>query len=114
VLSVADAAGQPLHGWSDGFLVAPVLPGSNVSSVCFRLTDSAGDPHPVLDDLFDSIEAADAAALAWLEAQRLIDPSAGSVLQLQVLHGYFGVERSTPSGMWRSLRHAGSGTFAAQ
>jgi hypothetical protein len=64
---------------------------------CYRLVDEQGAPHPVLDDLYDSLEAAWAEALSWWH-----DVSPG-----QEPVG-IGVEVSTASGDWRTLRHPGS------
>ncbi|MFM8258643.1 MAG: hypothetical protein ACKOE9_08885 [Vulcanococcus sp.] len=74
----------------------------------YRLTDGAGQPHPELDELFDSLDAAQEAALAWIERQSLLDPAAGMGDRLLALGQYFGLEVSTPSGDWRTLRHAGA------
>lgn len=74
----------------------------------YRLTDGDGRPHPELDELFDSLDAAQEAALAWIERQRLLDPAAGSGDRLRALGQHFGLEVSTPSGAWRTLRHAGA------
>ena len=73
----------------------------------YRLTDGQGQPHPVLDELFDSHEQALEAALAWLLQQGLIDARADQRQQQRQLALQVGVEVSTPSGSWRSLRHAG-------
>jgi hypothetical protein len=61
----------------------------------YRLVDHRGDPHPVLDDLYDTLEAAWAEALSWWHDER--GPAAPPV--------GIGVEVSTGSGMWRTLRH---------
>jgi len=74
----------------------------------YRLTDGAGQPHPELDELFESLDAAQEAALAWIERQSLLDPAAGLTDRLRALGQYFGLEVSTPSGDWRTLRHPGS------
>jgi len=61
----------------------------------YRLVDHRGDPHPVLDDLYDSLEAAWAEALSWWHGERGTSvPPVG-----------IGVEVSTGSGVWRTLRH---------
>lgn len=64
----------------------------------YRLVDGAGAPHPVLDDLYDSLEAAWAEAIGWWRDQ--FGPSHGPV--------EIGVEVSTTSGDWRTLRFPGS------
>lgn len=76
----------------------------------YRLTDGAGQPHPELDELFESLDAAQEAALAWIERQSLLDPAAGPPDRLRALGHHFGLEVSTPSGDWRTLRHAGVAT----
>lgn len=63
----------------------------------YRLVDSQGEPHPVLDDLYDSLEAAWAEAMGWWQNQS--GSSQGPV--------GIGVEVSTASGSWRTLRHPG-------
>ena len=61
----------------------------------YRLVDHRGDPHPVLDDLYDSLEAAWGEALSWWQGERGTSvPPVG-----------IGVEVSTGSGAWRTLRH---------
>ena len=95
------------------------MPGSVASSSVFhalgiagrvyRLTDGRGQPHPVLDEVFESLDAAHEAAAEWLQQHLPHGPvaePAGGDLQAQLcLH--FGIEVSTPSGDWRTLRHAG-------
>ena len=61
----------------------------------YRLVDHRGDPHPVLDDLYDSLDAAWSEALSWWHGER--GPAAPPV--------GIGVEVSTGSGVWRTLRH---------
>lgn len=63
---------------------------------CYRLVDEQGAPHPVLDDLYDSLEAAWSEALSWW---RDVAPGQEAV--------GIGVEVSTASGDWRTLRHPG-------
>lgn len=63
----------------------------------YRLVDEQGAPHPVLDDLYDSLEAAWSEALSWWH----------DVCPGQEPVG-IGVEVSTASGDWRTLRHPGS------
>ncbi|MEY3463968.1 MAG: hypothetical protein RLZZ468_1746 [Cyanobacteriota bacterium] len=64
----------------------------------YRLVDRQGSPHPVLDDLYDSLDAAWAEAQAWW--QQHMGPGQEPV--------EIGVEVSTSSGNWRTLRHPGS------
>lgn len=63
----------------------------------YRLVDQYGDPHPVLDDLYDSLESAWSEAIHWWR---------GHVGHEQSPVG-IGVEVSTASGDWRTLRHPG-------
>ena len=73
----------------------------------YRLTDARGLPHPVLDEPFESREQALDAALEWLCQQGLLDPHADPHEQERQLALQVGLEMSTPSGCWRTLRHAG-------
>lgn len=73
----------------------------------YRLTDRHGDPHPVLDECFESLEQAVEAATEWLEQQGLVEPRADQRERERQLALQVGVEMSTPSGCWRTLRHAG-------
>jgi len=73
----------------------------------FRLTNARGLPHPVLDESFESREQALEAALGWLLQQGLLDPQADAREQEKQLALQVGLEMSTPSGDWRTLRHAG-------
>ena len=63
----------------------------------YRLVDSQGLAHPVLDDHYDSLDAAWADAQSWWQQQA--DSLEGPVP--------IGVEVSTASGGWRTLRHPG-------
>ncbi len=65
----------------------------------YRLVDQYGDPHPVLDDLYDSLEAAWSEALSWWSDH--VGPEHAAI--------GIGVEVSTASGDWRTLRHPGGG-----
>jgi hypothetical protein len=60
----------------------------------YRLVDRQGEPHPVLDDLYDSLDAAWAEAMSWWHDQ--FGPAQQPV--------EIGVEVSTASGDWRTLR----------
>jgi hypothetical protein len=62
----------------------------------FRLVDDQGAPHPVLDDHYDTLEAAWAEALSWWQE---VGVGSGPVA--------IGVEVSTASGSWRTVRHPG-------
>jgi len=59
----------------------------------YRLIDAALQPHPQLDGLYESLEAALEEALAWC----------GSLTASQPLA--IGVEVSTLSGGWRTVRY---------
>jgi hypothetical protein len=63
----------------------------------YRLVDSHGSAHSVLDDHYDSLEAAWADAESWW--QHHCEGQSGPVP--------IGVEVSTASGGWRTLRHPG-------
>lgn len=63
----------------------------------YRLVDRQCAPHPVLDDHFESMDAAWEAALSWWEEQ------ACAVEQPIEI----GIEVSTPRGDWRTLRYPG-------
>jgi hypothetical protein len=63
----------------------------------YRLVDRQGAPHPVLDDLYESLDAAWSEAIGWWHehygsSQEPVD---------------IGVEVSTASGDWRTLRFPG-------
>lgn len=68
--------------------------GSTLAARVYRLVDHQGNPHPVLDDLYDTLEAAWSEALAWWSEQRCSAEPVG-----------IGVEVSTSCGSWRTLRH---------
>ncbi len=63
----------------------------------YRLVDQQCSPHPVLDDHFDSMEAAWEAALAWWKEQTRSGEEPIGI----------GVEVSTAHGDWRTLRYPG-------
>ncbi|MCP9771744.1 hypothetical protein KBY66_03770 [Synechococcus sp. Tobar12-5m-g] len=64
----------------------------------YRLVDQQCSPHPVLDDHFESMDAAWEAALDWWQKQ------VGAVEQPIGI----GIEVSTPRGDWRTLRYPGT------
>jgi hypothetical protein len=64
----------------------------------FRLVDHQGAPHPVLDDLYESLDAAWGEAMDWWQTQSGSRPGPVDI----------GVEVSTASGNWRTVRHPGS------
>lgn len=78
-----------------------VSPASSRSGILFstlqrrdyRLIDCFHQPHPHLDGLYESIEDAIADAISWLES---IGPVASNAS--------IGLEVSTPSGDWRTIR----------
>ena len=74
----------------------------------YRLLDGRGLPHPELDELFESLDAALEAAVAWIEHQQLLEAGSGPLERSAALGLHFGLEVSTPSGDWRTLRHAGA------
>ena len=63
----------------------------------YRLVDRQGAPHPVLDDLYESLDAAWSEAIGWWK-----DHCGGSSGHVEI-----GVEVSTASGDWRTLRFPG-------
>ena len=73
----------------------------------YRLTDGRGQPHPVLDELFESREQALETALEWLQQQGVLDAQADPRECERQLALHVGLDMSTPSGDWRTLRHAG-------
>ena len=83
------------------------------STRLYRLTDRQGQPHPVLDECFESLDLALDAAMEWLEQQGLVDAKAEQRDRERQLALQVGVEISTPSGSWRSLRHAGFAAWQA-
>jgi hypothetical protein len=60
----------------------------------YRLIDALLEPHPHLDDLYDSIEEAFRDACEWLEALGPVADVACSI----------GLEVRTPDGGWRTIR----------
>ncbi|MEB3234959.1 MAG: hypothetical protein VKM98_05995 [Cyanobacteriota bacterium] len=64
----------------------------------YRLVDQQGSPHPVLDDLYDSLDAAWDEARAWWQEQFGCERGPVEI----------GIEVSTGCGSWRTLRHPGS------
>ena len=61
----------------------------------YRLTDLSGNTHPVLDDLYESFDAAWLDALAWSDRMGH-NPSEPVAI---------GVEVSSPNGHWRTLQY---------
>lgn len=62
----------------------------------YRLVDAFGEPHPVLDDHYETQEAAWTEALQWWQSQQ--PPSSQGPVGI-------GVEVSTSDGNWRTIRH---------
>jgi len=91
-------------GLMNGAAMAGALWGGGVASRSsnparhYRLVDQQGCPHPVLDDLYDSLDA------AWGEARRWWCEQMGSDREPVGI----GIEVSTGCGSWRTLRHPGS------
>lgn len=75
-------------------------PGCTASGRLYRLVDRQGQPHPVLDDLYESLESAWSEALSWSQAGADSDQATPACIDI-------GVEVSTPAGSWRTLRHPG-------
>jgi hypothetical protein len=63
----------------------------------YRLVDHHGQPHLELDEHFDSIEEAWAFATDWWQQQQPAGEPASKI--------GLGLEVSTESGSWRTLRH---------
>jgi len=66
----------------------------------YRLIDHRGAPHPVLDDLYDSLDAAWSDARSWWDQQ--LESLSGRLEPMAI-----GVEVSTACGSWRTVRHPG-------
>lgn len=64
-------------------------------SRAYRLVDARGEPHPVLDDLYDSLDAAWSEAVGWWETQQHSTREPIGI----------GVEVSTTNGDWRTIRY---------
>ena len=73
----------------------------------YRFVDRSGQPHPVLDDQFESLDAALEAAQAWLE-----DRGLNVAAMPEALAEEFGIEVTTAKGNWRTLRHPGQRSLA--
>lgn len=63
----------------------------------YRLVDQRGCPHPVLDDLYESLDAAWDEARDWWHEQFGGDQGPVGI----------GIEVSTGCGSWRTLRYPG-------
>ena len=79
---------------SGGLGLATAPKRSTLVARVYRLVDRQGNPHPVLDDLYETLEAAWSEAQAWWSEQRSSAEPVG-----------IGVEVSTSCGSWRTLRH---------
>ena len=78
--------------------MAPSLPmNSSHQPPRYRLVDHHGQPHLELDEHFDSIEEAWSFATNWWKQQQ---PAGEPATQV-----WLGLEVSTESGGWRTLRH---------
>lgn len=62
---------------------------------CYRLVNLEGEPHPVLDGVYESLDVAWNEALRWWNDE--FGPSQDPV--------GIGIEVSTKNGSWRTLRH---------
>jgi len=74
----------------------------------YRFVDRSGQPHPILDDHFESLDGAWEAAQAWLGDRGLSAPAMASALAEE-----FGIEVTTANGHWRTLRHPGQRSMQA-
>ena len=80
-------------------VVTPTIASSVVSHArAYRLVDAQGEPHPVLDDLYDSLDAAWAEAVGWWDQQNNARQEPVAI----------GVEVSTTNGGWRTIRYPGT------
>ncbi|MEB3351166.1 MAG: hypothetical protein VKM01_02440 [Cyanobacteriota bacterium] len=70
---------------------------SGLASRQYRLVDHQGAPHPILDDLYDSIDAAWNEAVVWWGQNSGQAPEPVGI----------GIEVSTANGGWRTLRPPG-------
>lgn len=69
---------------------------TNLQRRDYRLIDCLHQPHPHLDGHYESIDEAIADAIGWLES---MGPGAFDTS--------IGLEVSTPSGSWRTIRQPG-------
>jgi hypothetical protein len=67
----------------------------------YRLVDQQGAPHPVLDSLYDSLDAAWTEAVHWWGVN--VSSVSGRIEPVGI-----GIEVSTGAGCWRTLRYPGS------
>ena len=74
----------------------------------YRFVDRSGQPHPILDDHFESLDGAWEAAQAWLGHRGLSAAAMPAALAEE-----FGIEVTTANGHWRTLRHPGQGSLVA-
>ncbi|MFZ0408551.1 MAG: hypothetical protein WAM11_10645 [Cyanobium sp.] len=98
-MSVSYRASTPVAGLNRVQTIAVSTMRSSAPSTnrLYRLVDQQGEPHPVLDDLYDSLDTAWADAQSWWREHVAADHSPVGI----------GVEVSTASGGWRTLRHPG-------
>jgi hypothetical protein len=87
--------------------MAPLFSAPEVRRV-YRFVDRSGQPHPILDDHFESLDGAWEVAQTWLGDRGLSAPALASALAEE-----FGIEVTTANGHWRTLRHPGPGSLAA-
>ena len=74
----------------------------------YRFVDRSGQPHPILDDHFESLDGAWEAAQAWLGDRGLSAAAMPAALAEE-----FGIEVTTANGHWRTLRHPGQPSLTA-
>ena len=80
---------------SPGVVPPSIVMSPTHNSRAYRLVDAHGKPHPILDDLYDSLDAAWSEAVGWWETQQ---PSRREPIGI-------GVEVSTSNGDWRTIRY---------
>jgi hypothetical protein len=85
----------------------PLFSGPEVRRV-YRFVDRSGQPHPILDDHFESLDGAWDAAQAWL-----VDRGLNGTSMTAALAEEFGIEVTTANGHWRTLRHPGQRSLKA-
>lgn len=105
-MTVFDLALPPLCLFAKGLVMTTIVPRADVvfpptllssahQARAYRLVDAQGRPHPVLDDLYDSLESAWAEAVLWWQTH---DHPTHDPIGI-------GVEVSTSNGDWRTIRY---------
>ena len=97
-----------LPAWPKVLAVGPMSPLFSAREVrrAYRFVDRSGQPHPILDDHFESLDGAWEAAQAWLGHRGLSAAAMPAALAEE-----FGIEVTTANGHWRTLRHPGQGSL---